>query len=80
MLIILQFLPEASFEKEHENGNYHEENKKICAISFLIPNSKSFEKEKRGNKQISKFKIFKKLHHSFSLLLFVFPHWYGNEN
>jgi hypothetical protein len=50
MLVIFQFLPKTSFEKEHKNGNDHEENKKISTVSFLIPNSKSFEKEKCGNK------------------------------
>ena len=74
MLVIFQFLPKTSFEKKHENSYDHEENKKIGTISLHVPNSKSFEQEKCGNKQISVFKIFKKLHHSFSLLLFVSPH------
>ncbi len=50
MLVIFQFPPKSSFEKEHKNGNHHEENKKIRTIPLYVPHSKSFEQEKCGNK------------------------------
>lgn len=80
MLVIFQFLPKSSLEEKHKHGNDHEENKKICTISLHVPDPKSFEQEECGYKQVSIFKIFKKLHHSFSLLLFGCPHWCVNEN
>ena len=46
MLVIFQFLPKAPFEKEHEYGNNYKENKKVCAITLLIPDPENFEKKK----------------------------------
>jgi len=46
MLVIFQFLPKTSFEKEHKYGNNHKENKKIRAIALFTPNPNSFEEEK----------------------------------
>jgi hypothetical protein len=46
MLVIFQLLPKTPFKKEHKYGNNYKENKKICAITLLIPYSESFKKKK----------------------------------